>query len=43
MAVWQPRYSKGESGGHSDEIYETQVRAALRIPQGSQVEQGSNR
>ncbi len=38
MTVRQPRYSKEEFARRGDEIYESQVRAALQMPQGSQVE-----
>ncbi|PSB18359.1 hypothetical protein C7B65_15805 [Phormidesmis priestleyi ULC007] len=38
MTVRQPRYSKEELAQRAHEIYESQVRAALQMPQGSQVE-----
>jgi len=41
MTVRQPRYSKEEFARHGNEIYESQVRAALQMPQGSQVENGN--
>jgi hypothetical protein len=42
MTVRQPRYSKEEFARRGNEIYESQVRAALQMPQGSQVEQGNH-
>ncbi len=42
MTVRQPRYSKEEFAKRGDEIYESQVRAALRMPPGSQVEEGNH-
>jgi len=41
MTVRQPRYSKEEFARHGNEIYESQVRAALQMLQGSQVENGN--
>jgi hypothetical protein len=38
MTVRQPRYSKEEFAQRGDEIYESQVRAALQMPKGSKVE-----
>ncbi len=38
MTIRQPRHSKEEFARRGDEIYESQVRAALQMPPGSQVE-----
>ncbi|MBW4440703.1 MAG: hypothetical protein KME10_05610 [Plectolyngbya sp. WJT66-NPBG17] len=42
MTVRQPRYSKEEFARRGNELYETQVRAALQMPPGSQVEEGNH-
>jgi hypothetical protein len=42
MTVRQPRYSKEEFAQRGDEIYQSQVRAALQMPKGSQVEEGNH-
>lgn len=41
MTIRQPRYSKEEFARRGDEIYES-LRAALQMPQGSQVEEGNH-
>jgi hypothetical protein len=42
MTPRQLRYDKEEIARRGREIYETQVRAALQMPPGSQVEEGNH-